>query len=139
MSLLSAFTTSAAPGPSQSGVSIDSLLADITSAGVSGSPELAHHLKNYGAKETRELIFASLLQSGQDPLTVLDVQNNTLGYLYLLCVTAPIISYKMLMCAVQCRSARLSVVNAPMPSIPQIKNFCQGFDPQAARFAPERS
>lgn len=35
-----------------------------------------------------ESILASVLPGGQDPLSVLDVQANTLGYLFILCVQA---------------------------------------------------
>lgn len=93
MSLLSSLTGgSSASGSSntqghaqtqgQGNVSIDSLLVDITTS--NNTHTLNQHLRSYGAKEAREMIFASALASGQDPLTVLDVRHNTLGYLYLL-------------------------------------------------------
>lgn len=74
-----------APGPSQHQhvtPSLETLVLDITQ---SNSPSaLNQRLKAFGVRETREPILASLLPGGQDPLSLLDVHRNTLGYLYLL-------------------------------------------------------
>ncbi|KAH8115983.1 hypothetical protein DFH11DRAFT_1876551 [Phellopilus nigrolimitatus] len=108
-------SSSTASGSSQ--VSLDSVLGEITTT--QDDVQLNNVLRNYATKETREMIYASFLAGGQDPLSVLDVQNNTLGYLYLL-------------------SARLTVTNAPIPPLQAIQTFCADFDPVKARLAPER-
>ncbi|KAF7340947.1 PCI domain-containing protein [Mycena sanguinolenta] len=60
----------------------------------------------------------SPLASGQDPLSVLDMRQNTLGVLYIM-------------------SARLNTTNAPVA--PQaVVTFCQSFLTEQARLAPER-
>lgn len=41
-------------------------------------------LKNFATKETRDVLLASRLSNGEDPLNVLSVEENTLGYLYIL-------------------------------------------------------
>lgn len=68
-------------GSGSSQVSLDAVLSEITTS--QDDKNLNTFLKDYG-REMRDLLFASLLSSGQDPLSVLDVQVNTLGYLYLL-------------------------------------------------------
>ncbi|KAI5117842.1 hypothetical protein M0805_008114 [Coniferiporia weirii] len=113
--MASSSTAPTASGSSQ--LSIDAILSEITSSQDDG--QLNQSLKNFGSKEIRELLYASLLGDGQDPLSVLDVHNNTLGYLYLL-------------------SARLTVPNAPIPPLLAIQSFCKEFDPVKARLAPER-
>lgn len=43
------------------------------------------HLKKMGpTKEAREALLVSCLPSGEDPLAILNVEVNTLGYLYIL-------------------------------------------------------
>lgn len=103
-----------ASGSSQA--SLDAVLNEITSS--QDDTKLNSFLNGY-AKEIREVLFAGLLSTGQDPLAILNVQNNTLGFLYLL-------------------SARLTVPNAPIPPLPIIQQFCKEFDPEKARLAPER-
>jgi len=64
--------------------SIDSILQLITT---SSNPEyIDQHLRNIKPREARDLLLASPLPDGQDPLSVLDPQVNTLGMLYILCV-----------------------------------------------------
>ena len=73
-------------GTSQAGgsASLDDVLQQITT---SNNPStLNHYLKTFAPKESRDTILASTLSSGQDPLSVLDPQSNTLGYLYILYV-----------------------------------------------------
>ncbi|KAH9886665.1 hypothetical protein C8Q73DRAFT_714825 [Cubamyces lactineus] len=97
--------------------SLDDVLQQITT---SNNPSaLNHYLKTFAPKESRDTILASTLSSGQDPLSVLDPQSNTLGYLYIL-------------------SARLHSSLAPTPTLSIIEEFCSQFDPVQARFAPER-
>ncbi|KAJ6541628.1 hypothetical protein B0H19DRAFT_958820 [Mycena capillaripes] len=97
-------------------LSLDRILNEITTT--NNLAALNHTLKNGLPKESRETILASPLASGQDPLTVLDMRQNTLGVLYIL-------------------SARLTTTNAPVP--PQLVSaFCQTFLPDQARLAPER-
>lgn len=83
-------STTAQPGPSAAAApaqeqpkTLDELVQYLTAttdfaAAVNGT------LKNFGAKETRDALFASTLGGGQDPLEVLDPEANTLGYLYIL-------------------------------------------------------
>ncbi|KAJ7842219.1 hypothetical protein B0H14DRAFT_2781256 [Mycena olivaceomarginata] len=97
-------------------LSLDRILNEITTT--SNLVTLNHTLKNGLPKESRETILSSPLASGQDPLTILDMRQNTLGVLYIL-------------------SARLNTTNAPAP--PQaVTTFCQNFLPDQARLAPER-
>lgn len=72
---------SAGSGSGSSQVSLDAVLSEITTS--QDDKSLNAFLKDYG-REMRDLLYASLLSSGQDPLSVLDIQVNTLGYLYLL-------------------------------------------------------
>jgi COP9 signalosome complex subunit 3 len=115
-------SSSAAAHQSQSStegtlLSLDALFSQITT---SNNPfALNHTLRNFAPKDVRELILASTLSNGQDPLSVLDARGNTLGILYIL-------------------SARLySSATAPV-SLSFIEGFCQEFDPEHARYAPER-
>lgn len=70
-------------------------------------------------KETRDQILAGMLPSGEDPLSLLDPAANTLGYLYIL-------------------TARLTLQNAHAPTLRVIEEFCSKFNPEHARYAPER-
>ncbi|KAK7063585.1 PCI domain-containing protein [Favolaschia claudopus] len=99
-----------------SSLSLDRILQEITTTSNLGN--LNHTLKTGLPKESRETILSSALVSGQDPLSVLDLRQNTLGVLYIL-------------------SARLLATNAPVA--PQIViGFCQSFLPEQARMAPDR-
>lgn len=83
--------------------------------------QLSHTLKNGISKDAREALLISFLSNGQDPLAVLDVRAHTLGVLYIL-------------------SARVnaSFGSTPPPSWQIVEDFCQHFDPDQARFAPDR-
>ncbi|KAF9220827.1 hypothetical protein BS17DRAFT_680653, partial [Gyrodon lividus] len=81
--------------------------------------QLNQYLKNFSPKEVREVVLASLLPDGQDPLGVLDMQANTLGILYIL-------------------SARMHTTGAPNPPPEYVEEFCRRFVPEQARFAPDR-
>ncbi|KAH9946478.1 hypothetical protein B0H21DRAFT_417091 [Amylocystis lapponica] len=115
-------------GPSQSGpsgsstandglASLDSLLAHITT---SDNPSTLNSLlKSCAPKDVRDTILASTLADGGDPLTVLDAERNTIGFLYIL-------------------SARLHSQASAQPSLYVIEDFCSRFDPIQARLAPDR-
>lgn len=68
--------------------SIDGLVQQITAS--NNIEALGHTLRTPGGsgKDVREFILASPLSSGQDPLSVLDLRNNTLGVLYILYVAS---------------------------------------------------
>ncbi|KAJ7726352.1 hypothetical protein B0H16DRAFT_1592608 [Mycena metata] len=97
-------------------LSLDRILNDITTT--TNLASLNHTLKNGLPKESRETILSSPLASNQDPLTILDMRQNTLGVLYIM-------------------SARLNTTNAPVPPN-LVTNFCHNFLPEQARLAPER-
>ena len=65
-------------------MALDSLLTQITTS--DNPAALNHVLKNFAPKDVRDTILASTLSDGGDPLTVLDVVQNTIGVLYILCV-----------------------------------------------------
>ncbi|KAF7302354.1 PCI domain-containing protein [Mycena chlorophos] len=97
-------------------MSLDRILQEITTT--TNVAALNQTLKNSLPKESRDTILSSALASGQDPLSILDARQNTLGALYIL-------------------SARLNTPNAAVP--PEfIKLFCARFLPEQARLAPER-
>ena len=48
--------------------------------------EQNHVLKTVGPKDANNTFLAAPLPSGEDPLTVLPLETNTLGWLYILCV-----------------------------------------------------
>ncbi|KAF8215703.1 hypothetical protein K438DRAFT_1954409 [Mycena galopus ATCC 62051] len=97
-------------------LSLDRILNEITTTNNLQALNLT--LKNGLPKESRETILSSPLASGQDPLSVLDLRQNTLGVLYIM-------------------SARLNTTNAPVA--PQaVIAFCQTFLTEQARLAPER-
>lgn len=47
-------------------------------------PQKNDALKNFAHKETRDALMAASLPNGADPLNVLSLADNTLGYLYIL-------------------------------------------------------
>ncbi len=61
---------------------VDTLINEITTA--TNIHQLNKHLRTFTQSESREMILASCMSGGQDPLLVLDVHRHTLGYLYLL-------------------------------------------------------
>ncbi|KAF9445144.1 hypothetical protein P691DRAFT_806121 [Macrolepiota fuliginosa MF-IS2] len=95
---------------------LDTIIAQITSS--PNTRILNDFLKNI-QPDTREVILASTLSSGQDPLNILDLRANSLGVLYIL-------------------SARISVHGAVPPPWQVVDNFCQNFDQNQVRYAPER-
>ncbi|KAL4073439.1 hypothetical protein J3A83DRAFT_4357502 [Scleroderma citrinum] len=101
----------------ENNISLHNVIAAIMTA-VSPS-QLNQNLKTFAPKEVRDIIFASFLPDGQDPLSVLDIQANTLGILYIL-------------------SARLHVPTAPRPPLDYIEEFCRMFVAEQARYAPDR-
>ncbi|KAG5641555.1 hypothetical protein DXG03_004782 [Asterophora parasitica] len=105
--------------PQSAPESLDSILTQITTS--TKPATLNQILRNALPKESRDTILASALGSGQDPLSVLDVRENTLGVLYIL-------------------AARLNTPSAgsPPPTWPFIQAFCRTFIPELARLAPDR-
>ncbi|THU98591.1 hypothetical protein K435DRAFT_838017 [Dendrothele bispora CBS 962.96] len=102
------------------GPSSDDIIQAITTT--SNINALAQNLRAVLPKDVREILLASPLSSGQDPLGVLHLSNNTLGVLYIL-------------------SARLTPptdANLPPPSWALLTQFCNNFIPEQARLAPER-
>lgn len=98
-------------------ISLMNVIAAITTA--MSLPQLSQYLRSFAPKEVREVVLASMLPEGQDPLTILDIQANTLGILYIL-------------------SARLHVTSAPRPPPNYIEDFCSNFVAEQARFAADR-
>ncbi|KAF9240427.1 hypothetical protein BU15DRAFT_45833 [Melanogaster broomeanus] len=114
----SALAQAQAPSSTSEGnASLSSVIFAITTA-ISPS-QLNHQLKNFAPKDVREVILASLLPDGQDPLAVLDIQANTLGILYII-------------------SARMHTTGAPNLPPQYVEEFCRKFMPEQARFAPDR-
>jgi COP9 signalosome complex subunit 3 len=99
---------------------LESLLQQIVAS--SNPSALAGTLRNaVGTPEAREEVLASTMSAGADPLEALDAAQHTIGALFIL-------------------SARLTSASTSAPAIPfaYIGNFCQHFDPEQARLAPER-
>jgi hypothetical protein len=71
--------------------SLDGIVQQITTT--TNFNTLLQTLRTALPKEARDVILASSLSSGQDPLSVLDVRENTLGVLYILCVYLFLIVY----------------------------------------------
>lgn len=67
--------------PKPNSQSLDSLLEDIVRA--TDLFTLNQHLESFEAPNIRDVILGSTLSSGQDPLSVLDFNNNTLGVLHI--------------------------------------------------------
>ncbi|KAF8066863.1 hypothetical protein FPV67DRAFT_1417482 [Lyophyllum atratum] len=103
-----------APSSSES---LDSIINQITTS--NNVAALNHTLRNAIPKESRDTILSSPLANNQDPLTILDMRENTLGVLYIL-------------------AARLNTPNAPAPPLQLIREFCHTFIPEHARLAPDR-
>ncbi|KAJ2915842.1 hypothetical protein MD484_g4566, partial [Candolleomyces efflorescens] len=71
---------------------------------------IATYLKNINPHDLRDAALSGSLSSGQDPLSILSVPQNTLAVLYIL----------------------------PTPSLQLLEEFCRHFEPEQARFAPDR-
>jgi len=64
---------------------LENLITDITTS--TSNRNLLSILKTNAKRgESGDMILASSLPGGQDPLTILDAHANTLGYLFVLCV-----------------------------------------------------
>ncbi|KAG6876742.1 hypothetical protein C0992_011973 [Termitomyces sp. T32_za158] len=97
--------------------SLDTILNQITTT--NNAVALNNSLRNNIPKESRDTILASFLSGGQDPLTVLDMRENTLGVLWIL-------------------AARLTLPTAAPPPWPLVQEFCHTFIPEHSRLAPDR-
>ncbi|KAG1765979.1 hypothetical protein EV702DRAFT_1151036 [Suillus placidus] len=75
-------SSSNAAGQSASDVSLGSIVTTITSA--SSPSQLNQYLRSCASKDVREVLLASILPGNQDPLTLLNVRDHTLGMLYIL-------------------------------------------------------
>ncbi|KAF6757609.1 hypothetical protein DFP72DRAFT_845569 [Ephemerocybe angulata] len=97
---------------------MDTILQQVTTA--DSLIAVANFLKNMNPKDLREAALASPLSTGQDPLLLLSIPQNTLTVLYIL-------------------TARLAVNNGQAaPTFETLENFCRTFDPEQARLSPDR-
>ncbi|KAI0945208.1 hypothetical protein AcW1_001483 [Taiwanofungus camphoratus] len=113
--------------PSQSGVgssqssegslSIDVIVTQVTTS--NNASQLNGLLRTFATNDARDSVLATMLSSGEDPLSVLDAERHTIGYLYIL-------------------SARLNSAASTKPSVEVVEDFCRRFDPVQARLAPDR-
>ena len=71
-----------APTWSDGPMSLDTILNQITTS--NNPAALNHTLRNAIPKESRDTILASALPGAQDPLSVLDMRQNTIGVLYIM-------------------------------------------------------
>jgi hypothetical protein len=72
-------------GQSASDISLGSIVATINST--SNPSQLNQYLRSCASKDVREVLLASILPGNQDPLTLLNVRDHTLGILYILWVS----------------------------------------------------
>lgn len=63
--------------------SLDVVVVEITNA--NNYSQLSHSLRTFAPNDVRDTILAGSLSNGQDPLTVLDMTQHTIGVLYILC------------------------------------------------------
>ena len=63
--------------------SLDVVVVEITNT--SNYPQLSHTLRTFAPTDVRDTILAGPLTNGQDPLTVLDAVQHTIGVFYILC------------------------------------------------------
>lgn len=70
-------------GSSQAGdgFSVDAFVAQVIG---SDPATLARHFRDFAPKESRDGALVGMLANGEDPLLVLDPEQHTLGYLYIL-------------------------------------------------------
>jgi hypothetical protein len=76
--------------PLAPGQSLDSLVAQVSSAGPSHTySEIANHIRQFAHTEggAGEVALGSTLQNGSDPLNVVDASAQTLLALYILCAS----------------------------------------------------
>jgi len=64
--------------------SLDVVVVEITNA--NNYSQLSHSLRTFAPNDVRDTILSGPLTNGQDPLTVLDIAQHTIGVLYILCV-----------------------------------------------------
>jgi COP9 signalosome complex subunit 3 len=64
--------------------SLDVVVVEITNA--NNYSQLSHLLRTFAPNDVRDTILAGPLTNGQDPLTVLDIAQHTIGVLYILYV-----------------------------------------------------
>ncbi|KAK0191017.1 hypothetical protein F5146DRAFT_1046758 [Armillaria mellea] len=102
--------------PSTEIASMDNIFHHITTS--NNVMALNVTIKNSLPKDARDLILSGSLSSGQDPLHMLDARENSLGMLYIL-------------------AARLQTLSTP-PTWDFIDHFCEVFNPEQVRHAPER-
>ncbi|KAF9517991.1 hypothetical protein BS47DRAFT_1375491 [Hydnum rufescens UP504] len=98
---------------------LDALITKITGADANNFRLVSATLSAFLKQDDAENILRGTIQTGQDPLRVLSPSTTTLAYLYIL-------------------SSRLSASGNGGVHPSYIAEFCQSFDPTAARFAPER-
>jgi hypothetical protein len=66
------------------GADLATLVQHIT--GATSAAALAQTLRTFAPDEHRELVLAGMLPGMQDPLALLNIEANTLGVLFILCV-----------------------------------------------------
>lgn len=62
--------------------SLDVVVVEIVNA--KNYSQLSHSLRTFAPNDVRDTILAGPLTNGQDPLTVLDIAQHTIGVLYIL-------------------------------------------------------
>ena len=79
-------STSQAGAPKYSDVKIPASMDDLVQflLSTSDSSVVLHVLRSIGTPETREQALAAQLSNGEDPLSLLDVETQTLGWLFIL-------------------------------------------------------
>lgn len=63
--------------------SLDIVVVEITNT--NNYSQLSHTLRTFAPNDVRDTLLAGPLTNGQDPLTVLDIVQHTIGVLYILC------------------------------------------------------
>lgn len=63
--------------------SLDVVVVEITNT--NNYSQLSHSLRTFAPNDVRDTILAGPLSNGQDPLTVLDIAQHTIGVLHILC------------------------------------------------------
>ncbi|EED80649.1 predicted protein [Postia placenta Mad-698-R] len=106
--------SSSLQGPPSLDEFVDYLISETTD-----TTSLVAQLKASSIKDTRDSFLTAKLSNGKDPLSVLDPERHTIGYLYILC-------------------ARLHQNSQVPPSTEAIEEFCRRFNPQHARLLPEK-
>ncbi|KLO09452.1 hypothetical protein SCHPADRAFT_907731 [Schizopora paradoxa] len=104
--------------------SLDGIVALITS---STSPvALAEQLREFSKNRDgeQELILASSLPGGQEPLEILDVKNHTVGWAFILSARLAAIASK--------------TIETGVPPLQALSHFCENHDPEQAALVPDR-